>query len=169
MQDERILTRTLGTAEADVFHILTRIVVVVQVLASSQREPVPRETPGTASGRSQLLAQPQALRSYVLVTVIDQYSSSALLSSKGAANGHVCGEDNRHMPGLDISRFKVPLRQLRPKDTTPALVLLIIFIRFVVHCWVQTSFNSLRFVLNVPISCGVHDLDRLNSIPLLFV
>lgn len=94
----------------DVFSIFTRILIIVQVLASSQREPIPRETPGTATGRSQLLAQPQALRGYVVVTVIYQNSPSALLSSKRAADRHVCGDDNRHTEGLDINRFKAPLR-----------------------------------------------------------
>lgn len=95
------------------FSIFTRILIIVHVLASSQREPVSRETPGTATGCSQLLAQRQALRGYVVVTVIYQYSPSTLLSSKWAADRHVCGDDNGHMEGLDINRFKAPLRQTK--------------------------------------------------------
>lgn len=104
----------------------TGIVIMVQVLASSEREPVSRETPGSASGRSQLLAQRQAPRGYVLVTVVDQHSSSALLSSERTANGHICGDDTEHMHGLDISSFKAPLRQFRLKESTSAFVLLIL-------------------------------------------
>lgn len=124
------LNRTLGTTQrpTNVFSIFTRILIIVQVLASSQREPISRKTPGTASGCSQLLAQQQALRSYVLVTVIYQYSPSTLLSSERAANRHICSDDNEHMHGLDINRFKVPLRQYMLKETTSAFVLLILFL-----------------------------------------
>lgn len=117
-----------GTTQrpADVFSIFTRILIIVQVLASSQREPISRKTPGSAWDCSQLLAQHQALRGYVLVTVIYQYSSSTLLSSERAANCHICGDDNEHMHGLDINRFKAPLRQFRLKETTSAFVLLIL-------------------------------------------
>lgn len=122
------LNRTLGTAQrpTDVFSIFTRVLIIVQVLASSQREPISRKTPSSAWGCSQLLAQQQALRSYVLVTVIYQYSPSALLSSERAANRHICSDDNKHMHGLDINRFKAPWRQFRLKETTSAFVLLIL-------------------------------------------
>lgn len=104
----------------------TGIVIVVQVLASSEREPVSRETPGSASGRSQLLAQRQAPRGYVLVTVVDQHSSSALLSSERTADRHICGDDTEHMHGLDISSFNAPLRPFRLQESTSAFVLLIL-------------------------------------------
>lgn len=97
------------------FSIFTRILIFVQVLASSQREPISRKNPRSASGCSQLLAQRQALRGYILVTVIYQYSSSTLLSSERAANCHICDDDNKHMHCLDINRFKAPLRQFRLK------------------------------------------------------
>lgn len=105
------------------FSIFTRILIIVQVLASSQREPKSRKTPGLAWGGSQLLAQHQALRGYVLVTVIYQYSSSTLLSSERAANRHICSDDNEHMRGLNIIRFKAPLRQFDLKETTSAFAL----------------------------------------------
>lgn len=42
MQVERILNRTLGKTQrrTDVFSIFTRILIIVHVLASAQREPV---------------------------------------------------------------------------------------------------------------------------------
>lgn len=104
----------------------TGIVITVQVLASSEREPESRETPGSAPGRSQLLAQRRAPPGDVLVTVVDQHSSSALLPSERTANRHICGDDSEHMNGLDISSFKAPLRPFRLKESTSALVLLIL-------------------------------------------
>lgn len=110
-----ILNTTPGETQspADVFSIFTRILVIVHVLASAQREPVSREPPGAAAGCPQLLAQRQALRGHVAVAVIDQHSPSALLSSERAADRHVCGDDNGHTQGLDISRFKAPRRQTK--------------------------------------------------------
>lgn len=48
-----------------------------------------------------------------MVAVIYQDSPSTLLSSKRAADRHVCSDDNGHMEGLDINRFKAPLRQTK--------------------------------------------------------
>lgn len=122
MQVEGILKGAL----TDVCGVFTRVLITVQVLASSQREPVSSEAPGpSASDGSQLLAQHQSPRGHIAVAVVYQHSPSAVLSSERAANSHVCRDDNGHMRGLVINRFKAPLRQLGSKETTSAFVLLI--------------------------------------------
>lgn len=69
--------------------MFTRILVVVQVLASSQSESKSRQAASGGPGCSQLLAQHQALRGHISVTVEDQYSASTLLASERTAHCHV--------------------------------------------------------------------------------
>lgn len=89
--------------------VFTRILIVVQVLASSYSESESRDAATGGPGGSQLLAQHQALRGHVSVTVEDQYSASPLVASEWTAHRHVYGMT--HMYVLDISRVKAPLRQ----------------------------------------------------------
>lgn len=69
--------------------VFTRILIVVQVLASSQSESISKQTVTGGPGCSQLLAQCQALRGCVSVTIKDQYSPSTLLASERTAHRHV--------------------------------------------------------------------------------
>lgn len=75
--------------------VFTRILIVVQVLAASQSESIARQAPAGGPGCLQFLAQNQALRGYVPVTIKDQYPASTLLPSKRTAHCHVCSVDNQ--------------------------------------------------------------------------
>lgn len=69
--------------------LFTRILIVVHVLASSYSESKPRQAATRRPGRSQLLAQHQALHGHVFVTVKDQYPATAILASEWTAHCHV--------------------------------------------------------------------------------
>lgn len=71
-------------------YVLTRILIGVQVLASSQSEAEARHAASGGPGSSQLLAQRQAPGRHVPVAIEDQHSAAALLATERTADCHVC-------------------------------------------------------------------------------
>lgn len=89
----------------------TRILVAVQILASSQSEAIPWQTAAGRPGGLQLLAQGQASRGYVSITVKDQHSASAVLASEWTAHCHVWGVTHTHVCFWHQHLLRAPPRQ----------------------------------------------------------
>lgn len=71
-------------------YVLTRILIGVQVVASSQSEAEARHAASGGPLGSQLLAQRQAPSRHVPVAVEDEHAAAALLSTERTADRHVC-------------------------------------------------------------------------------